>query len=219
MNLADHVHVSLPVVVHRLLYGPVYHHRLDPLAAHDRAQAAPGGEFQLAVRVRGGDAGHPQLVFSGRANTQDPDILAEFFPELAIGLVGPQEFEFVHFQQRGPVLADLQHMGMAVRRQPLDDQRLDPEAAKEKPGIAAAVGLLDAVCQRTLGANRNPTPTRDGGSCQQAEGNDQFVLLPQRFAVRRNFVQKNPGRQGPPAQQLIIRILNSHNFLPVHVDF
>ena len=166
MNLADHVHVSLPVVVHRLLYGPVYHHRLDPLAAHDRTQAASGGEFQLPVRVRGGDTGHPQLVLPGRANAQDPDILAEFFPELAIGLVGPQEFEFVHFQQQGPVLADLQHMGMAVRRPPLDDQRLDPESAEEKPGIAAAVRLLDAVRQRTLGANRNPTPARDGGPRQ-----------------------------------------------------
>ena len=89
----------LSVVINRLLESLVHDHRLDPLAAHDSAQTAPGGELQFAVRVGRGDRRHFQAIFAGRSDAEDADLLAELGPELLIGFIRAQLLELIHHQQ------------------------------------------------------------------------------------------------------------------------
>ena len=106
MDRADHIHELLPVMIDRLLEGPVHDHRLDPFAAHDGPQTAPGGKFQLTVRIGRSDRRHFQAVFSGRPDAEDTDILAELGPEFLIRFIGSQLLEFIHHQQGRPFFAN-----------------------------------------------------------------------------------------------------------------
>jgi len=86
-------------------------------------------------------------------------------------------------------------------------------------GIAARVGLLDAVRERALGADGDATGGGRRRTGQHAGRDHEDVIGPQGIAFGVALVQKDPGRQRPAAEQLpLLGVgLDAHRLIR-HVD-
>ena len=184
-----------------LLVGRLDGDELDPLGAHDRAQAATAAGTHVVVRILDRDVGGKHLHLAGRADADHADLVVDALVELLDDGKVAQADHFALFLDGHAVLADLQAVPLGgVGRLALDDQGLDAQAGEHLRRRAAGVGLLDGAGERALGPAGKTAGVGRRGAGEQARGEDELVALAQRVAGWLDLGSDDGGGQAAAAQ-------------------
>ena len=147
--------------------GIVEDDRLDPLGAHDRADAAaPAVTGRTQFRVGAGDGGRQQLALPGRTDGHVGHLVAVFRAQLLYQRVVVQQLEAVVDDDLDSILVDKDLVEVVTFRLPFQDDGGVAEPGQHLGGLAAGVGLLDGAGQRAFAADRQPAGHRTGGAAQ-----------------------------------------------------
>jgi hypothetical protein len=196
---------------------------LEPLAAHDCAQATASSvpcrvAILLVVGARDGCALEAHLA--GRSDRDERGGLGVDLREVLDERVVPLAAVRVGVDESHGVRGDLEGLpALRVGRSSLHHDSAVAELHQVLARIAADVGFLDAVRERALGADREPSRSGRGGAGQHARREHEYVVLAEWVALRIALLEQDACRQRPAPEKLpLVGIRLDADAAVAHVD-
>ena len=176
--------------------------RFQPLRAHDRPQAAPGGNARgqlFLVQIL--DPGRSQSHFAARPDQGNGYFIPITLQKTRRSLEHAQANQVIGAFETRSLLAQVQQPPAGLG-QILNDQGLDPQKRHLQAGRSTGVGFLYTASQRAFPSDRNAVAAAKHVPHQKPRRKDQLIRPAQRLTGPWHLIHQNTRHQAAPAQAL-----------------